>query len=109
MSRTTDTLDPSVPSGAFPARIWPELRLYAAILEDARLCLSSREYVTAETRAETRAWVDGAIASAPLCSFREICEMFMLDEAAVRRSLLGDFRRQRPSASRVHVGRPLRI
>ena len=70
------------------ARI-PELRLFAAILDDAVLCLSPNAMVHPQTRTETLAWVRGEFDSVPACSFREICAVLELDETCVRARLLG--------------------
>ena len=71
-------------------RSWPGLRLLAAILDDARLCLTPGATVDAATRADAIAWVNGEIRSAPLCSFHEICALLDLDEERVRAALLGE-------------------
>ena len=66
----------------------PAIRLLAAILEDACFCLHPAALVSRETRAETVAWLRGEVASAALCSFREVCEFLGLDPEAVRARLL---------------------
>jgi len=66
----------------------PGVRLVAAILEDACMCLSPRALVGARTRADAVAWVKGEVRSAPFCSFREVCSIMGLDEAQARRRLL---------------------
>jgi hypothetical protein len=76
----------------------PELRLYAAILEDARVCLTQEARVSGKTRAEALAWIDGRVESAPLCSFQEICALFRLDADAVRARLLRHSAAARPTS-----------
>src|SRR5262245_51096811 len=66
----------------------PELRLFAAILDDVRICLFHPEVANPTLRAEAIAWVKGDLDSVPLCSFREICAMLDLDEERARGELL---------------------
>lgn len=77
----------------------PELRLFAAILEDARFCLSQYSLVDGTTRAETLAWVEGELDSVPLCSFREFCMMLELEEECIRAELLRLSIRRAPMTS----------
>lgn len=71
-----------------PRRKVPELRLYAAILEDAWCCLTQPERVSQATHAAALAWVEGRTTSAPFCSFEEICWLLRLDAGAVRARLV---------------------
>ena len=66
----------------------PEIRLLAAILEDACFCLHPASLVSPDTRADAIAWVRGEIGSATFCSFREVCEILDLDVQSVRHALL---------------------
>jgi len=81
----------------------PELRLLAALLEDARFCLAPSSLVDRETRLGAVAWVLGEVDSPSPCSFGEVCAIFGLDEEATRERLLGLARggRSRP-LSRPH-------
>lgn len=93
--------------GARSARS-PELRLLAAILEDACFCVAPTALVSRETRASTLAWIRGETASEVLCSFREICDILDLDEDATRARLLRLPRGRRPGPGRlVAAERPL--
>lgn len=67
----------------------PEVRLFAALLEDVRFCLSPRSLIDRETRAAAAAWVRGEVDSIAPCSFREVCAIVGLDEDATRARLLG--------------------
>jgi hypothetical protein len=66
----------------------PELRLLAAILDDVRYCIAPGSMVDRSTRRDAIAWVRGEVASPSPCSFREICAVLSLDEAAARSRLL---------------------
>lgn len=66
----------------------PEIRLLAAILEDACFCLHPGALVSRDTRADAVAWVRGEVRSAAYCSFREVCDILGLDVQAVRDTLL---------------------
>ena len=66
----------------------PERRLFAAVLEDVCFCLAPSTLVDRATRRDAAAWVRGEVASPAPCSFREICEILDLDEAATRVRLL---------------------
>lgn len=66
----------------------PEIRLLAAILEDACFCLRPGAFVSRETRDDAVAWVRGEVRSAPFCSFREVCDILGLDAQAVATTLL---------------------
>lgn len=68
----------------------PELRLFVAILEDAHFCLTKWDRVHPRTHADAVAWVFGEGASAPYCSFGEICVLLGLDPSAVRAQFLRD-------------------
>jgi hypothetical protein len=72
-----------------PDASFPSYLLMAAILTDARACLGPGALVDPQTRADTIAWVNGEIESAPLCSFREVCAILELDEVVIRKQLLG--------------------
>lgn len=66
----------------------PGARLLRALLEDAIACLELGPLVDAATRADAVAWLQGDVDSAPLCSFREVCEVLDLDEDRTRSELL---------------------
>lgn len=66
----------------------PEIRLFAALLEDVRFCLSPRSLVDRQTREAAVAWVRGEVDSLAPCSFREVCAILGLDEDATRTRLL---------------------
>lgn len=66
----------------------PELRLFAALLEDVCFCLAPNALVDRVTRDEAIAWVRGDVDSPAPCSFHEICAILDLDEAATRNRLL---------------------
>lgn len=80
----------------------PEIRLLAAILEDACFCLHPGALVSPDTRADAIAWVRGEVRSATFCSFREVCDILGLDVQTVRSTLLAR------AGSRPTRGRPLR-
>lgn len=80
----------------------PEIRLLAAILEDACFCLHPGAFVSPDTRAEALAWVRGEVRSAALCSFREVCDVLGLDVQAVRNALLARAVTRIRCATRVH-------
>lgn len=67
----------------------PSVLLLVAILTDASACLAPGALVDARAREDAAAWVRGEIASAPLCSFEEVCAIFDLDEERLRFHLLG--------------------
>lgn len=77
----------------------PEIRLLAAILEDACFCLHPASLVSRDTRDDAIAWVRGEVQSAAFCSFREVCDILGLDAPAVRNALLSRLR-VRPSRER---------
>jgi hypothetical protein len=78
----------------------PELWLFAAILQDARMCLRD-DVVHPRTRAAACRWIRGEVESAPHCSFVEICGVLGLDAGAVRRHLLRGVRFREPEMAAV--------
>lgn len=78
----------------------PELRLFAALLEDARFCLAPSSLVDRATRAAAAAWVRGEVASVAPCSFPEVCAIVGLDEEATRARLLALARGETPERRR---------
>jgi len=66
----------------------PEIRFFAAILEDVCFCLTPTSLVDFETRIAAVAWIRGEVDSITPCSFREICEILDLDQDATLARLL---------------------